>query len=127
MSKVKFLRCALCGNIFGVVNDSGVIPVCCNQPMGVLEPNTTDAAGEKHVPALERNGAKLTVKVGSVAHPMQEEHYIQWIAVAQGDRVQRVVLHPGAAPEASFTLDDAQAPVSAYEYCNLHSLWSAEG
>lgn len=126
MGKMKFLRCDVCGNLFGVVNDSGVTPVCCNQPMTTLEPNTTDAAGEKHVPVLERSGANVTVKVGSVTHPMQDEHYIQWIAVSQGDHVQRIVLHPGAAPEASFVLDDPNAPVTAYEYCNLHGLWSAQ-
>lgn len=127
MSKVKFMRCALCGNLVGFVNDSGVVPECCGQPMNELVPNTTDAAGEKHVPVLQRDGVKLVVKVGEVAHPMLDEHYIQWIAVAQGGHVQRIALKPGQAPEAAFTLADAKAPMSAYEYCNLHGLWSAEG
>lgn len=126
MGKLKFMRCAVCGNILESVHDSGVVPVCCNQPMTELVPNTTDAAGEKHVPVLIRDGVKLTVKVGEVAHPMLEEHYIQWVAVAQGNCVQRVALKPGQAPEAVFTLAD-QSPVTAYEYCNLHGLWSAEG
>lgn len=126
MREAKFVRCSLCGNLFGVVNDAGVKPVCCGQPMEVLTANSTDAAGEKHVPVIERNGDKVTVKVGSVTHPMQEEHYIQWIALQQEDRMQRQVLFAGAAPEATFTIEPGK-PVTAYEYCNLHGLWKAEG
>lgn len=127
MSKRKFYRCEVCGNLFGVINDGGITPVCCNQDMVLLEANTTDAANEKHVPFLTRNGKELNVKVGSVAHPMLAEHYIQWIAVAQGDHTQRIALHPDEAPEANFILPDADAPVVVYEYCNLHGLWMAEG
>ena len=123
----KFYRCKTCGNILGVINDSGVIPVCCSQRMEVLTANTTDAATEKHVPVIIREGTKITVKVGSVAHPMLEDHYIQWIILVQGAVTKRAVLAPGAAPETVFTVADANAPVCAYEYCNLHGLWSAEG
>lgn len=127
MDSRKFYRCEVCKNFFGVINDSGVNPVCCGQPMTDVKANSTDAAGEKHVPVLERNGKSLKVKVGSVAHPMLEEHYIQWIYVMQGDHAQRIGLKPGAAPEADFILDSDTEPVSAYEYCNLHGLWVAEG
>jgi superoxide reductase len=127
MSDKKFYKCNHCGNIFGVINDGRVVPICCGEPMAVLTANTTDAAQEKHVPVIERDGAKVTVKVGSVAHPMQDEHYIQWIAVSQGSVTQRAALTPASAPEATFTLADATAPVKVYEYCNLHGLWSAEG
>ncbi|MDR1042508.1 MAG: desulfoferrodoxin [Clostridiales Family XIII bacterium] len=122
----KFYKCNHCGNIFGVINDAKVVPMCCGEPMVTLVANTTDAAQEKHVPVIERDGAKVTVKVGSVPHPMTPEHYIQWIMVTQGDFTERAILSPDGVPEASFTLADADAPVKAYEYCNLHGLWSAE-
>jgi superoxide reductase len=122
----KFYRCNHCGNIFGVIYDAGVTPVCCGEPMEELVANTTDAAQEKHVPVIEKNGTTVTVKVGSVPHPMLEEHFIQWIVINQGDLTQRKVLKPGEAPEATFTVPDAGAKVTAYEYCNLHGLWTAE-
>ena len=123
----KFYQCTHCGNIFAVVEDGGVVPNCCGEAMQLLKPNTTDAAQEKHVPVIERNGTAVTVKVGSVAHPMQEEHFIQWVTLIQGAKTQQAVLKPGEAPEAVFTVDDASAPVTAYEYCNLHGLWVSEG
>jgi superoxide reductase len=123
----KFYRCKTCNNLLGAINDSGVTPVCCGQRMEILIANTTDAATEKHVPVITRDGNRVVVKVGSVAHPMTEEHMIQWIILTQGSVTKRVVLAPGAATEAVFTMDDAKAPVRAYEYCNLHGLWSAEG
>jgi superoxide reductase len=126
MKDRKFYRCNHCGNIFGVINDANVVPVCCGEPMVTLVANTTDAAQEKHVPVIERDGLKVTVKVGAAPHPMLEEHYIQWILITQGDLTERVDLAPGGAPEATFTVADADAPVRAYEYCNLHGLWSAD-
>ena len=123
----KFYRCKTCSNILGVINDSGVIPMCCGRRMEVLTANTTDAATEKHVPVITRDGNTITIKVGSVAHPMTKEHLIQWIILVQGSVTKRVTLAPDAAPEAVFTVADANAPVRAYEYCNLHGLWSAEG
>jgi len=123
----KFYRCKACGNILGAINDSGVTPVCCGQRMEVLTANTTDAATEKHIPVITRDGNKVAVKVGSVAHPMAEEHLIQWIILTQGSATERMVLAPGAAPEAVFTVPDENAPVRAYEYCNLHGLWTAAG
>ena len=123
----KFYRCKTCSNILGVINDSGVTPMCCGQRMEVLTANTTDAATEKHVPVITRNGVDVTVKVGSVAHPMTEEHLIQWVILTQGTATKRVTLTTGAAPEANFTIADANAPLRAYAYCNLHGLWSAEG
>jgi superoxide reductase len=123
----KFYRCTICGNILGAIHDSGVTPMCCGSRMEVLAANTTDASTEKHVPVITRDGNKVTVKVGSAAHPMTEEHSIQWIILVQGAMTERVVLSPAAAPEAVFTVINADAPVRAYEYCNLHGLWSAEG
>ncbi len=127
MEERKFYRCNHCGNLFGIINDGGVNPICCGEDMELLKPNTTDAAGEKHVPELKRDGDRLHVQVGSVAHPMLAEHYIQWIIAAQDNRVQRIFLCPGDKPEADFVLYDAKSPVIVYEYCNLHGLWSAKG
>ena len=128
MKKVKFLRCKHCGNLFAVVNDGGVMPTCCGETMELLIANSTDAAGEKHVPVVERNGDRVTVKVGSVAHPMLEEHFIQWVAIVPSDeRVYLKKLKPGDAPEATFNVCGQDSPVTAYEYCNLHGLWVAEG
>ncbi|MDR2770554.1 MAG: desulfoferrodoxin Dfx [Clostridiales Family XIII bacterium] len=121
----KFYQCEICGNLFETIEDAGVVPTCCGVDMTELEANASDGAGEKHVPVLERDGKNLKVKVGSVSHPMEEKHYINWIVVRQGARVQRVALKPGATPEAAFVLDGAD-PVTAYEYCNLHGLWKAE-
>ncbi|MDR2611113.1 MAG: desulfoferrodoxin [Clostridiales Family XIII bacterium] len=123
---MTFYRCNHCGNIFEVVKDAGVTPLCCGEPMEKLAANTTDAAVEKHVPVIEKDGDTVTVKVGSVPHPMLEEHYIQWVVIAQNGLIQRAALKPGGAPEATFKIADADAPVTAYEYCNLHGLWAAE-
>lgn len=120
-----FLHCSKCGNIVGMVEDKGVTPVCCGEPMQQLQPNTTDAAGEKHVPVGVRNGSEIRITVGEVEHPMLEEHHIAWIAIAGPQFTQRYVLDHTAAPTASFCLrsDD---PVTVYAYCNLHGLWAAE-
>lgn len=122
MSNKKFYICAHCGNIMGVVKDGGVTPVCCGEKMRELKPNTTDAAGEKHVPVVSVENGVVTVKVGSVTHPMADEHYIEWIYLETEKGGQRKALKPGEAPEAKFTLVDDQ-PLGAYAYCNLHGLW----
>jgi superoxide reductase len=125
MESVKFMRCNVCGNLVGMIHASGAIPVCCGQPMVELSPNSTDAATEKHVPVIEKTApGMVTVKVGSAPHPMLVEHSIQWIALRQGSRMQRVALNPGDAPEATFALN-GNDPVEAYAYCNLHGLWNA--
>ena len=98
------------------------MPVCCGEEMKKVEPNTTDAAQEKHVPVIKKNGLDVVVQVGSVMHPMAEDHYITFIAVAYGSRVEYIRLKPGDDPAAEFTLVDDQ-PVTAYEYCNKHGLW----
>ena len=121
----KFLRCKHCGNMVGMLNESGVPIICCGEAMETLVPNTTDAANEKHVPAVTVEGDKLTAVVGSVEHPMAEEHYIQWICVETENGAQRRILKPGEKPEAEFCLNGAK-PVAVYEYCNLHGLWKAD-
>ena len=120
---MKFYRCKHCGNIIAVINDSGVPVKCCGETMEAIEPNTTDAAGEKHVPVVTVNGNIVTVTVGEVEHPMLEEHFIQWIMLETKEGRQRKTLKPGDKPVATFALTDTDEVVAAYEYCNLHGLW----
>ncbi|MDR3271757.1 MAG: desulfoferrodoxin [Peptococcaceae bacterium] len=120
----KFYRCAHCGNIISFVEDKGVNVTCCGEAMSEIQPNTTDAAQEKHVPVGVREGNLLKVTVGSVAHPMTEEHHIAWIVVLEKNRTQRVILAPAGAPTAEYYV--SEDPVTVYEYCNLHGLWVAD-
>lgn len=119
----KFYKCAHCGKIIAVVKETGVPVMCCGQKMDELVPNTTDAAQEKHVPVVEVSGNIVTVTVGSVLHPMQPEHYIEWISLLTKQGNQRKELKPGDAPKAVFALVDGDEVESAYAYCNLHGLW----
>lgn len=118
-------KCGVCGNIVEVLHAGGGTLVCCDKPMTLQAENTTDAATEKHVPVVEQAGGKVTVKVGSVAHPMSDDHYIEWIEILQEGNAQRVWLKPGDAPEAVFPC--AGGDVVARAYCNLHGLWKSEG
>ena len=124
--KEKFVlyRCELCGNIVALVKNGGGELVCCGKPMVKLEAGVTDGAAEKHVPVFEKDGNTLKVQIGSVEHPMTEEHHIEWIAVETPRKIQRHVLEPGEAPRAEFVIDDDEFVV--YEYCNLHGLWKAQ-
>ncbi|WP_396327379.1 desulfoferrodoxin family protein [Hydrogenoanaerobacterium sp.] len=126
MGEHKFFICKHCGNLVGMINNSGVRMVCCGEQMDELKPNTVDAAQEKHVPVVEVSGNLVTVKVGSVAHPMLEEHHIAWIYLQTEQGGQRKELKVGGAPEATFALVEGDKPVAAFEYCNLHGLWKAE-
>lgn len=123
---MKFYRCAHCGNIVAYIHDSGVRAICCGEEMKELIPNTTDAAGEKHVPVIGVDGQTVTVAVGSVEHPMMDVHYIEWIMLETKQGRQRKALKPGDKPVAVFALVPGDEVVAAYEYCNLHSLWKAE-
>ena len=122
---VKVLKCDTCGAILEVAQEGHGI-TCCGKPMEELNPNTTDAATEKHVPEVEVNGNIVTVKVGSVEHPMLPEHHIAHIWLETTDGVQRKDLDPEGKPEATFALADGVKPVAAYEYCNLHGFWKKE-
>ncbi|MDR1735849.1 MAG: desulfoferrodoxin [Oscillospiraceae bacterium] len=122
--KRRFCRCDVCGNFVSFINDAGTDLVCCGKKMTQLTPNTADASHEKHVPVAARAGDKLTVTVGSVPHPMAEEHHIAWIVVVQDGRVQRTVHLPAEAPTADFTV--GEGPVTVYAFCNLHGLWMGE-
>lgn len=120
---MKFFICEHCGNMIAMVKESGVPIVCCGQNMTELKPNTSDGAREKHVPVITREGQKVTVRVGSVDHPMLDAHYIEWIALQTTSGNQRKALKPGDAPAACFSLCEGDEVVAAYAYCNLHGLW----
>lgn len=126
MIKTKFYLCRHCGNIIAMVHSSGVPVVCCGEKMQELVPNTTEAAREKHLPVLSIAGNLVTVAVGSAAHPMAQEHFIEWICLVTKQGCQRKVLQPGAEPKAVFALTEGDAPLAAYAYCNLHGLWKTE-
>ncbi len=122
----SFSNALTAGNIIAFVEDKGVPVMCCGQKMDEIVPGTTDAAQEKHVPVISVDGNTVTVEVGSVEHPMLEEHYIQWISIETREGNQRKILKPGEAPKAVFALTEGDELVAAYEYCNLHGLWKAE-
>lgn len=124
--KLNFFICEHCGNIITYLRASGVPVMCCGQKMTELVPGSTDGAHEKHVPVINVSGKNVVVKIGEVEHPMVEAHYIQWIALQTKEGVQIKHLQPGAAPEASFVLSEADEVIAAYEYCNLHGLWNKE-
>ena len=120
---MKFYSCEHCDNIIEFVKDAGVPVMCCGQKMKELVPGKSDGAKEKHLPVVTVNGDKVTVEIGSVEHPMTEEHYIQWIAIETTRGSQRVKLEHTDKPKAEFKLADGEKVVAAYEYCNLHGLW----
>jgi len=114
-------KCEVCGNIVEVLHAGMGKLVCCDQPMKLMVENTTDAAKEKHVPVVEKVAGGVKVKIGSVAHPMEEKHYIEWIEVLADGKTYLQYLEPGQAPEAFFPIEAAN--ITAREYCNLHGLW----
>lgn len=114
-------KCEKCGNVVELMISGGGDLVCCGQPMTLLDEKTADAATEKHVPLIEKIDGGYKVKVGSVPHPMADDHWIQWIELVADDAVYYQYLNPGDAPEAVFTID--AAAVTAREYCNKHGLW----
>ena len=122
MSETKFFVCKHCGNLIGMIENSGVPVVCCGEKMTELVANTVDASLEKHTPVVTVDGDKIEVVVGSVEHPMLEEHFIKWIYVETKKGGQRKTLKPGEAPKAAFVVTDDE-PVAVYAYCNLHGLW----
>ncbi len=121
--RLEVYKCELCGNIVEVLFGSNGQLVCCGQPMTLLVENTVDAAKEKHVPVIEKFDGGVKVKVGEVAHPMEEKHYIQWIEIIADGKIYRQFLNPGDVPEAMFNVVADQ--VVAREYCNLHGFWKA--
>ena len=123
---MKFYVCAHCGNIVAFANDAGVPIVCCGQKMAELVPNTVEASVEKHLPVISQEGNIVTVTVGSVDHPMGEEHLIDWVALETQQGNQRKQLIFDGEPKVQFALVEGDAVIAAYAYCNLHGLWKAE-
>jgi superoxide reductase len=121
---LEIYKCELCGNIVEIVHGGGAALVCCGQEMTLRAENTVDAAKEKHVPVIESVEGGVKIKVGSVSHPMEEKHYIEWIEIVADGIAYRQFLKPGAAPEAFFAV--SAKTLTAREYCNLHGLWSAQ-
>lgn len=121
--RLQIYKCEVCGNIVEVLHTGVGQLVCCNQPMKLMKENTVDAAKEKHVPVIEKAEGRVTVKVGSVAHPMEEKHYIEWIELIADGEAFRRFLEPGGKPEATFKIDAQN--ITAREYCNIHGLWKA--
>jgi len=119
--KLQIYKCEVCGNIVEMLHGGKGEMICCNEPMKLYKENTVDAAVEKHVPVVNGTPGGINVKVGSVTHPMEESHYIEWIEVISGEKAYRQFLKPGQEPEADFCVDDKDAVVR--EYCNIHGLW----
>ncbi|RMD52206.1 MAG: desulfoferrodoxin [Nitrospirae bacterium] len=120
--RLQVYKCEVCGNIVEVIHSGRGTLVCCGKPMVLFVENTVDASKGKHVPVIEKTDKGIKVKVGSVPHPMEEKHYIEWIEVIVGDKVDRRFLNPGDAPEAEFKVE---GEVTARAYCNLHGLWKS--
>ena len=125
MSKSKFYICERCGNIVGLIENGGGALVCCGQRMTALEAGVVEASREKHIPVVSVEGGVVKVSVGSVAHPMSEEHHISWVYLETDKGGARKSLVPGDAPEVEFALGD-EKPIAVYAYCNLHGLWKQE-
>ena len=125
MKEVKFFVCETCGNLVGMINESGVPMMCCGKKMTHIVPGTVEASKEKHIPVVTVENGKVIVNVGSVDHPMTEEHSITWVYLQTDKGGQRKCLAPGAAPEVIFALAD-ENPIAVYAYCNLHGLWKAD-
>ena len=121
----KFYICEHCGNLIGMIHDAGVPMMCCGQKMTKLEPGVVEASHEKHIPVATVEGNVVRVTVGSVEHPMTEEHSIDWIYLQTDKGGYRKNVRPGEKPEAYFTLN-GEKPIAVYAYCNLHGLWKSE-
>lgn len=121
--RLEVYKCGVCGNIIEVLHAGKGNLVCCGQPMNLLVENTVDAAKEKHVPVIEKVDGGVKVKVGEVAHPMEEKHWIEWVEIIADGKTYRQYLNPGDTPEATFAVTADQ--ITAREYCNIHGLWKA--
>jgi superoxide reductase len=122
--RLQVYKCEICGNIVEVLHEGQGQLVCCNQPMKLLEEQTEEQGKEKHVPVIEKKDKTVKVKVGSVPHPMEEKHYIEWVAIQTDRGVFRKFLKPGEKAEADFEI--TEDILQAREYCNVHSLWSTK-
>lgn len=125
MKEQRFFRCKICGNLVGVIDDSGMPMVCCGENMEELVANKVDAATEKHIPEVKIEGCLLHAKVGSIPHPMTEEHHIEFIYLQTKNGGQIKRLQVGKDAVATFAITE-DSPCTVFEYCNLHGLWKLE-
>ena len=123
---VQFFQCKKCKKIIELIQSSKCPTVCCGEEMTELKANTTDGATEKHVPVAFVDGNKISVMIGSAIHPMEADHWIQFIALETKYGIQRTTLNPGDQPKADFILADGDKPIAVYEFCNKHGLWKAD-
>lgn len=124
ITKNQIYRCPVCGNIVEVIHAGGGELVCCGQPMELLQGKTEDTGYEKHLPVIEKSENKITVKIGSIPHPMEEAHYIELIEIIADDKVYKKFLKPGDTPEAVFEISADN--ITARAYCNVHGLWQTK-
>lgn len=120
----QIYKCEVCGNIVEMVHEGAGELVCCGQPMKLQEEKTNDEGGEKHVPIIEKTETGVKVKIGSIPHPMEEKHYIEWIEIIADKKIHRKFLQPNDAPEAEFCVDGQN--IQARAYCNVHGLWKSQ-
>ena len=121
--EMKFYRCEKCKKMIAMVKGSPCPTMCCGEAMKEIVPGTTEASAEKHIPVYEIRDNKVYVTVGSALHPMEEKHYIEWIALQTKTGNQRRALSPGMEPKACFAICEGDEVEAVYAYCNLHSLW----
>lgn len=122
---MKFYKCLKCGSIVAKLNDVGCPPSCCGEPMLELRIGTTDGALEKHVPVVKEDGNKVYVQVGSVAHPMEDDHYIEWIYLLTDKGSYIHFLRPHMEPRTIFEIGEGEVVLQVLEYCNKHGLYQA--
>ncbi len=122
---MRFFKCNICGNIVELVVKGKGQLVCCNQPMEELKPKEQDQGLEKHVPIAMLKDNKLTVRVGSIEHPMEEKHFIQFIVIKYNNHVERKNLNYSDKPECTFEINERFDEIEIYEYCNIHGLWKS--
>jgi superoxide reductase len=125
VKQLEVYKCNICGNIVEILFAGGGTLVCCGQPMELMKEKAKDQGFEKHVPVIEKTKTGVKVKVGSVPHPMEAAHYIQWIELIADGAVHRKFLKPGEKPEAEFCICTQPKKMSAREYCNVHGLWKS--
>jgi superoxide reductase len=122
-ARLQIYKCEVCGNIVEVLHEGKGDLVCCGKPMKLMEEKTAESAVEKHVPVVEKTSDGIKVTVGSAPHPMEDEHYIEWVQVISDGNAYRIFLKPGGAPEGVFKT--SLGDVKAREYCNVHGLWKS--
>ncbi len=123
---MKYFICEICGNLVELINEGGGELVCCGEAMTEIKARTTDEGTEKHLPIVQKNDSEVIVKIGSVEHPMTEEHHIEWISIHYNNKTQRIKLNPISKAEVTFKINGDIEKMEVYSYCNIHGLWKTE-